>query len=53
MTRRPVPIALAVVAAIVILIGRVNHQSSWGDWVVIAGFALLVIAAILNFVPRR
>jgi hypothetical protein len=53
MTRRPIPIVLAVVSAILILFGRVNHQSSWGDWVVVAGFAVLVVAAILNFVPRR
>ena len=53
MTRRPLPVALAVAAAILILLGRINVQSSWGIWLVVAGFAVLVIAAILNFVPRR
>jgi len=38
---------LAVVSAILILIGRVNRDLWWGDWVFIAGIAVLVVAGAL------
>ena len=38
---------LAVVSAILILVGRVNRGLWWGDWVFVAGIAVLVVAGAL------
>ncbi len=43
---------MAVVSAILILVGRVNRLLWWGNWVFIAGIAVLVIAGALYFVRR-
>ena len=42
---------MAVVSAILILVGRVNRDLWWGNWVFVAGIAVLVIAGAL-FVLR-
>ena len=44
---------LAVVSAILILIGRVNRALWWGNWVFVAGIAVLVIAGALFLFSRR
>jgi hypothetical protein len=44
MPRPQAAILLAVVSAILILIGRINADAWWGIWVLAAGFALLVLA---------
>jgi hypothetical protein len=44
---------MAVVSAILILVGRVNHDQSWGTWVFVAGIAILVIAGALFLLPTR
>ena len=41
-------IALVVVAAILIVFGRVNRRTRWGNWVAVAGFAVLALAALLR-----
>jgi hypothetical protein len=38
---------LAVVSAILILVGRVNKDMWWGNWVFVAGIAVLVVAGAL------
>ena len=38
---------LAVVSAILILVGRVNHDQWWGNWVFVAGIAVRVVAGAL------
>ena len=38
---------LAVVSAVLIVVGRVNHDQSWGTWVFVAGIAVLVVAGAL------
>jgi hypothetical protein len=38
---------MAVVSAILIVVGRVNKDAWWGNWVAIAGFAVLVVAGAL------
>ena len=43
---------LAVVSAILIVVGRVNRLLWWGDWVFFAGIAVLVVAGLL-FLARR
>jgi hypothetical protein len=43
---------LAVLSAILILVGRVNHGLWWGDWVFVAGIAALVAGALV-YLARR
>ncbi len=43
---------LAVVSAILILVGRLNREQPWGDWVFVAGIAVLVVAGALFLVRR-
>ena len=38
---------LAVVSAIMIVVGRVNRDLWWGDWIFAAGIAVLVVAGAL------
>jgi hypothetical protein len=38
---------LAVVSAILILVGRINKDMWWGDWVFVAGIAVLIVAGAL------
>jgi hypothetical protein len=44
---------LAVVSAILILVGRVNHDQWWGNWVFVAGIAVLVVAGALFLLLTR
>ena len=41
-------IALVVVAATLIVFGRVNRRTRWGNWVAFAGFAVLALTALLR-----
>lgn len=43
---------LAVISAVLILVGRINKDAAWGDWVFFAGIAVLVLAGAL-FLLRR
>jgi hypothetical protein len=44
---------MAVVSAILIVIGRVNNDIWWGDWVFVAGIAVLVVAGALFLIPTK
>ena len=44
---------LAVVSAILIVVGRVNRDLWWGDWVFVAGIAVLVVAGALFLLRAR
>ena len=44
---------LAVVSAILIVVGRINRHAWWGDWVFVAGIAVLVIAGALFLLAGR
>jgi hypothetical protein len=44
---------LAVVSAILILVGRINNDTWWGDWIFVAGIAVLVIAGALFVLRAR
>jgi len=44
---------MAAVSAILIVVGRVNRDMWWGNWVLVAGFAVLVIAGALIFLAKR
>ena len=50
---RPLAILLAVVSAILIVFGRVNRDLWWGNWTLVAGFAVLVVAGALTLLARR
>ncbi len=38
---------MAVVSAILILVGRINRDMWWGNWAFVAGIAVLVVAGAL------
>ena len=38
---------MAVISAILIVVGRINMDIWWGDWVFVAGIAVLVVAGAL------
>ena len=38
---------MAVVSAILILVGRINKDIWWGNWALVAGIAVLVVAGAL------
>ncbi|MGC8633231.1 MAG: hypothetical protein ACP5VP_00955 [Candidatus Limnocylindrales bacterium] len=44
---------LAVVSAILIVLGRVNREIWWGNWVFVAGIAVLVVAGALYLISAR
>ncbi len=44
---------MAVVSAIMILVGRINRDLWWGDWLFFGGIAVLVLAGVLFLLLRR
>ncbi len=44
---------LAVVSAILIVVGRINKDLWWGNWVFVAGIAVLVVAGALFVLTSR
>ncbi len=44
------PLAVAIV---LVVLGRLNHRKPWGNWVAIAGYAVLAIAIVLGILSRR
>ncbi|HVA87723.1 MAG TPA: hypothetical protein VNF73_15565 [Candidatus Saccharimonadales bacterium] len=42
-----------MVSAILIVVGRVNHDLWWGDWVFVAGIVVLVVAGALFLLETR
>jgi hypothetical protein len=46
-TAHPFLTLLAVISAILIVVGRVNSHLWWGNWVFVAGIAVLVVAGAL------
>lgn len=53
MNRNPTSIALAAIAAILIVLGRVNRDSDWGIWMLLAGFAVLIVAGLYALRAKR
>ena len=51
MSRSPV-ILLVVVAAILIVVGRLNHRTRWGNRVAVAGYVVLVLAGAVTLATR-
>ena len=49
---QPVLTLMAIVSAILILVGRLNRTASWGDPVFIAGIVVLVVAGALFLIRR-
>ena len=49
----PFATLLALVSAILILVGRVNRDLWWGDWAFVTGIVVLVVAGALVFFARR
>jgi hypothetical protein len=49
----PFATLLAVVSAILILVGRINKDIWWGNWVFVAGIAVLVVAGAAFLLTRK
>ncbi len=50
---RSVAFGLAIVSAMLIVVGRVNRRRPWGNWVAIAGYGVLVLAGIVAVLGGR
>jgi hypothetical protein len=44
---------MAVISAVLILVGRIGRDMWWGDWAFVAGIGLLVVAGVLFLITRR
>ena len=44
---------MAVVSAILIVVGRVNRDLWWGTWVFVAGIAVVVVAGALFLLSTK
>lgn len=44
---------LAVVSAILILVGRINRDLWWGSWAFVGGIALILVAGALFLLSTR
>jgi hypothetical protein len=44
---------MAVISAILILVGRIGRDMWWGDWAFVAGIAVLVVAGVLFLISGR
>jgi hypothetical protein len=44
---------MAVVSAILIVVGRVNKDLWWGEWAFVAGIVVLVVAGALFMLQGR
>jgi uncharacterized membrane protein YgdD (TMEM256/DUF423 family) len=44
---------MAVVSAILIVVGRINKDMWWGGWVFVAGIAVLVFAGALFLLETK
>ena len=52
-TAHPFLTLMAVVSAVLIVVGRVNRDLWWGDGVFVAGIAVLVVAGALFLLSTR
>ena len=43
---------MAVVSAILIVVGRINKDIRWGNWVFVAGIVVLVVAGAVALLTR-
>ncbi len=50
--RSPVLVLPVVVAAVLIVYGRVNRRRRWGNWIAVTGYAVLAATAVLALVVR-
>ncbi len=41
-----------VVAVILIVYGRVNRRSRWGNWIAVAGYAVLAVTIVFGLATR-
>ncbi len=50
--RDPILVLPVIVAVILIVAGRVNRRRPWGNWVAVAGYAVLAVTAFFALVLR-
>ena len=49
----PYATLLALISAMLIVLGRVNRDLWWGNWMLAAGFAVLVAAGAVTLRAKR
>lgn len=42
-----------LVAVVLIVYGRVNRRSRWGNWIAVAGYAVLAVTIVAGLLTRR
>ncbi len=52
MKTSPLLLVPLVVAVILIVYGRVNRRSHWGNWIAVAGYAVLAVTIAVGFLTR-
>ncbi len=48
----PVLILPVLVAVVLIVYGRVNQRRRWGNWIAVAGYALLAVTIVVALATR-
>ncbi len=48
----PVLFVPLLVAVILIVYGRIRRRSQWGNWIAIAGYAVLALTIVVAFITR-
>jgi hypothetical protein len=48
----PILILPVLVAVVLIVYGRVNRRSRWGNWIAVAGYSLLAVTAVIALLAR-
>jgi hypothetical protein len=51
--RSPLLFLPLLVAVVLIVVGRVNHRKSWGNWVAVAGYAVLAVTIVVGLTAGR
>jgi hypothetical protein len=49
---RPFATLVAIISAVLIVLGRINHDEAWGTPVLVVGIVLLVVAGALVYLKR-
>jgi uncharacterized membrane protein YozB (DUF420 family) len=52
LSRSPLLFLPVIVAAVLIVYGRANRHRRWGNWLAVAGYALLAVTGVIAFVLR-
>ena len=52
MKTNPILVLPVVVAVVLIVYGRINHRTRWGNWIAVSGYATLAVTAVVALLTR-